>query len=533
MLLQDGVSAQAEARPEAIAIALGTERLAYREVEETSNRLARMLIELGLEPGDRVGLLVPKTPSAIVAMLATLKAGGIYVPLDPAGPAHRIARMLEVSACRVILAAGPVGRLVAETLDAAQLERVPHIGWLSDAAPPETGKPAFTARDLPALPATHPPCRGHDTDAAHILFTSGSTGVPKGVTITHRNVAHFIRWAQRYFGTAADDRISQQPPFHFDLSTFDIYCTLWSGAELHLVPAELSLLPHKLVQFMREAELTQWFSVPSVLNLMAKYDALAAGSLPALKRVLWCGEAMPTPTLIYLMQRLPHGRFTNLYGPTEATIASSYYTVARCPQHAREAIPIGGACDGETLLVLDERLRPVAPGEIGDLYIGGVGLSPGYWRDPEKTAAAFIMHRDEDNVERRTYRTGDLARVGEDGLLYYLGRSDSQIKSRGYRIELGEIEAAAHAIGCLGECAVVAIKSEGFEGHAICLAYVPQAGEAISPAMLRERLKSLLPQYMLPTHWRAFDALPKNANGKIDRPALREAFLRREECAHV
>jgi len=533
MLLQDGVTAQAEARPDAIAIVYRDERLTYADIEHASNRLARMLIDLGLNPGDRVALLAPKVPAAIIAMLATLKAGGIYVPLDPAGPPNRLARMLEVSESSFVLAAGDVGAMLADTLYAARLARAPRVGWLQETAPAAGVPHEFVAGHLAALPSTRLPCRGRETDVAHILFTSGSTGLPKGVTITHGNVAHFIRWARDYFGTAAGDRISQHPPLHFDLSTFDIYGTLWSGAELHLVPAELNLLPHKLVQFMRDAELTQWFSVPSVLNLMAKYDVVAPGTLPRLKRVLWCGEAMPTPTLIYWMERVPHARYTNLYGPTEATIASSYYTVPRCPQDAREPIPIGRACDGEALLVLNDRLEPVAPGEAGHLYISGVGLSPGYWRDPEKTATAFITQRAADGTERRIYRTGDLARIGEDGLVYFLGRADSQIKSRGYRIELGEIEAAANATGCLRECAVVAIASEGFEGHAICLAYVALAGEAITPAALRERLRALLPSYMMPVHWQAFDVLPRNANGKIDRPALREAFLQREEVVHV
>ena len=534
MRLQDGVTAQAEARPEALALTFREERLCYGDVEHASNRLARMLNELGCDRGDRVALMVPKMPAAIVAMLGVLKAGGIYVPLDPAGPPQRIARMLEIADCTGVLAAGPVAAMLRDTLATAHLQRRPFVGWLQDEAPgADAIKYAFAPRDLEAFPATCPASPGADTDVAHILFTSGSTGLPKGVTITHRNVAHFIAWARRYFGTKPGERISQHPPFHFDLSTFDIYCTLSSGAELHLVPPELNLLPHKLVQFIREARLTQWFSVPSVLNLMAKYEVVTPGTLPDLQRVLWCGEAMPTPTLIYWMSRLPRSRYTNLYGPTEATIASSYYTVPQCPRDPREPVPIGKACDGETLLVLDERLQPVPPGETGDLYIAGVGLSPGYWRDAEKTEAAFRKHRGADGTEMRIYRTGDLARVGDDGLIYFLGRADSQIKSRGYRIELGEIEAAANATGWLRECAIVALASEGFEGHAICCAYTPLPGQGVTHARLRDRLKTLLPAYMLPTHWRAFDALPKNPNGKIDRPALREAFLDRAACVNA
>jgi acyl-coenzyme A synthetase/AMP-(fatty) acid ligase len=255
---------------------------------------------------------------------------------------------------------------------------------------------------------------------------------------------------------------------------------------------------------------------------MAQFDVVKQGDFPSLERLLWCGEALPTPTLIYWMQRLPHVVFTNLYGPTETTIASSYYTVPSCPESEKAEIPIGTPCDGEELLVLSDSLAPVPEGEIGDLYIRGVGLSPGYWRDPDKTASVFL-----DADGGRMYKTGDLARVGKDGLVYLLGRADSQIKSRGYRIELGEIESALHALGAVRECAVVAIPTEGFEGNAICCAYVDRSPGGIFPAELRDRLARLVPPYMLPANWMAVDALPLNGNGKVDRPLLRRWFQER------
>jgi amino acid adenylation domain-containing protein len=526
-LLQQGVTAQAAARPEAVALVLKNARLSYGALEEASNRLAHALAEAGCRRGDRVGLLMPKSPEAIVAMLGVLKADSIYVPMDPASPPARQARLLEVSDCRCILAVGPVGENLRSALAAATLAQRPVIGWL-DEDPPADIEAAFTLRDLASLPATPRVYANTEADVAHILFTSGSTGLPKGVMITHASVAHFIRWARAYFGTAPTDRVSQHPPLHFDLSTFDVFGTLSAGAELHLVPPELNLLPPKLAGFIREADLTQWFSVPSVLNLMAKFDVVRQGDFPSLRRVLWCGEAMPTPTLIYWMRRLPHVRFTNLYGPTEATIASSCYTVVRCPTDEREPIPIGSACGGEELLVLDGQLRPVATGEIGDLYIRGVGLSPGYWRDPDKTRGAFLPYPGGTGPRDRIYKTGDLARRGDDGLHYFLGRADTQIKSRGYRIELGEIEAALHSLPGLQEGAVVAIQSEGFEGWLICCAYVPAGGGEVSENSLRKGLSGLVPGYMLPARWMRCDALPKNHNGKIDRPGLKNAFLTAE-----
>ena len=354
MLLQQGFSERAQARPEAVALAHRETRVTYGELEKTSNRLARLLAALGCGRGDRVALLMPKVPMAIAAMLGVLKADAAYVPLDTASPATRLARMLGSADCRCVLSAAPAGALLRDTLALAALRQRPAIGWLDCVDSPDIlPAPAFTLRDLDAVPATAPACANTDADLAHILFTSCSTGAPKGVTITHRNVAHFLRWALAYLGTSPCDRISQHPPLHFDLSTFDVFGTLWAGASLHLVPQELNLLPHKLGQFIRDERLSQWFSVPAVLNLMAKFDVVAENDFPALRRVLWCGEVIPTPTLTYWMRRLPHVRFTNLYGPTEATIASSFHTVPQCPTDEREPVPIGRACDGEELLVLE------------------------------------------------------------------------------------------------------------------------------------------------------------------------------------
>ena len=531
-LLQTAISERAHARPEARAVVAHDGELTYGELEASSNRLAHMLRELGCRRRDRVALLLPKTPATIACLLGVLKADAAYVPLDPAGPPARLARMLEACGCHSIVATRQTAAQLRATLACATLERRPLLGWLDAGAPPdEELAPAFTAADLPGLPANAPASMNHDTDLAHILFTSGSTGQPKGVMITHYSVLRFLEWAATCFRLGPGDRASQHPPLHFDLSTFDVFGTLGAGAELHLIPHALNLLPHKLAQLIRRSRLTQWFSVPAVLNLMAKFDLVRQGDFPELRRVLWCGEVLPTPTLIYWMRRVPHARFTNLYGPTETTIASSHYTVPHCPAHAHEPIPIGTACAGEELLILDAALQPVATGATGDLYIRGVGLSPGYWRDPQRTASVFLPYRTENGVEERIYRTGDLARRGTDGLIYFSGRSDHQIKSRGYRIELGEIETALSALPELRESAVVAVQSAGFEGWMICCAYVPAPGRSLDPQFLRQRLARVLPGYMLPAHWLRCDALPRNANGKTDRPVLRRRFLEAKPAA--
>jgi amino acid adenylation domain-containing protein len=533
-LLQTWVTQQAEARPADAAILSGADTLTYAQLEIASNQLAHLLQNAGCQNGDRVCILMPKSAEAIVSMIGILKAGCMHVPIDVATPAARIRHIFDSCENRVIVAGGRVVPLLEELMSDEALSSRTTIIWLENLAgastetAPEskTFKITFSTRDLKSAPSTPLPQHRAPTDGSHILFTSGSTGVPKGVVITHSNVSAFVAWALKHYGIDHTDRFSGHTPFHFDLSTFDIFGSITAGAQLHLVPSETALLPPKLAEFIRASKLTQWFSVPSVLNYMAKFNSVQQNDFPDLRRVLWCGEVLPTPALIYWMERLPKVHFSNLYGPTEATIASSYYDVTSCPTDPKSQIPIGTPCDGEGLLVLDDKLAPLPPKDIGDLYITGVGLSPGYWRDPAKTAAAFIQ--DPNDSTRRLYRTGDLAYRDDQGLVNFVGRADTQIKVRGYRIELGEIETALNSMPKLQECAVVAIPTDNFGGYMICAAYVARSGEAATLGELREHLKKLVPNYMMPARWASYDALPKNANGKIDRPKLKDAFARNE-----
>ncbi len=526
-LLQEWLTRQAQSRPDAPALYWLGETVSYGQLEHQANRVAWMLIEQGCVRGDRVALLLHKGPLAIASMLGVLKADCIYTPLDPQNPPARIARILETLECRCVLAIPSTGGLLLTALqqlrDAAL--PVPSFGLLESVIDPGSYGAQFGFDDLASCPAEPPEQRNGSQDTAHILFTSGSTGLPKGVVITHANVIHFVEWAVRHFDLGPSDRLSGHSPLHFDLSTFDIYGTLAAGATLYPVPYEVNLLPHKVAFFIEDGGLTQWFSVPCILNHMAKLDVVRPGAFPFLRRLLWGGERFPTSGLRYWMQRLPQVRFTNLYGPTETTIASSYYDVPPCPPDERDEIPIGQGCDGEELLVLDHDLQPLPPGEIGDLYIRGPGLSPGYWRDPDRTAAAFIPDPFSEKVGDHLYRTGDLAKLDDQGRIVLLGRADSQVKSRGYRIELGEIEAALDSIAELQESAVVPVESDGFEGNLLCCAYVPRPGGDIEPALLSKRLAEVLPRYMLPSRWKRLDRLPLNQNGKTDRRALRELWL--------
>lgn len=524
MLLHEGFTAQVARRPDATALVWRDWQQSYAGLEQEANRLAHLLGDAGIKPGDRVALLVPKGPAAILGLLGALKAGAAYVPLDPSDAPKRLARTLAAADCRIVLGASPLGvRSLREALSSTDAKQRPLIGWLDDAAP--LGSHAlFTRRDLGAFPTSAPAPRTGQRDLAQIVFTSDATGFPKGVMITHASTSRFLEWAGRYFGIRHDDRLSQHAPLRFVVSSFDIFGALWAGAELHLVPPELNLVPNKLAQFIRDAALTQWFSVPAVLNLLAKFDVLRDRDFPSLRRIIFAGEVLPTPSLIYWMKRVPQAKFTNLYGPTETTIASSYHTVKQCPTDDREPISIGRPCDGEEFLLLDEHMRPVPVGTVGDLYIRGVGLAAGYWRDRAKTEAAFVPDPDDETGLRRLYRTGDRVRRGQDGQYYFCGRADRQIKSRGYRIELGEIEDAMASVPQVRECAVIGMESGRYGGTLVCCAYALELGKVLTLNALRARLKELLPSYMLPVRWLRYDALPRTAQGKVDLTKLERAF---------
>jgi non-ribosomal peptide synthetase component F len=380
-------------------------------------------------------------------MFASLKADCIFVPVDTANPPESVGRILQKCECRCLLAERSTSGLLHELTRDGWINEFTRVGFIDGGANFENGiRPVFTFDDLESLSDAAVHSHTRLDEATHIFFPSCSSGKPKGIVITHASVMHFIRWALTYFEMSSADRNSGYAPLHSDLSVFDIFGTIAAGAQVHLVTPEISRVPHELAEFMREAALTQWFSAPWALEEMAKFDVIRKNDFPALKRVLWCGAKLPKPALVYWMQRLPHVTFDNLYGSPETTIASSYYRFTRSPEDV-SAEAIGSPCKREMLLLLDDELRPVKRGETGGLYIGGVGLSPGYWKDPQATKEAFRPNPYSSNPFDRLYKTGDLAKLGADGVVYLIKRSDSQTDRGGYGIEPGKVEATHTSTG--------------------------------------------------------------------------------------
>lgn len=500
--------------PEARAIVGDGTSLKYGELGRIAAAMTARLEDRAIGSGERVALLAEKSPMAIAAICGTMGADCIHVPLDADSPPARL---------KLILGAARPSAIWCQSTDAVRAR-------LRDALPPGVDVPVLELEtpDAWMSPGMSPapgaaPGETASTEIAQLLFTSGSTGVPKGVMVTHTNVVAFVDWAGAHFGIGADDRVSGHSPLAFDLATWDIFGAFAAGAELHPVPSGFNLFPQKVLAFMRERRLTQWFSVPSLLAYMARFDVLKQDDLPDLKRLIWCGEVFPTTPLRYWMTRLPHVRFTNLYGPTETTIASSVYEVRDVPGENDPPVPIGRACGGESLYVIDEALREAPAGETGEIVIGGVGVTLGYWEDRAKTAERFVVAPDLD-AEGPVYRTGDLGRADAEGVVHFLGRADTQIKSRGHRIELGEIENAVLAVDGIGEAAVVAIATDDFANVEIACAYALKPERQLSAAELRKQVAVSLPRYMLPSQWRELLTFPKNANGKIDRLRVQALF---------
>jgi amino acid adenylation domain-containing protein len=380
-LLQHLLAASARAHPNRVAVTSSSETLTYDELDERSSRLATMLWRRGVNFGDRVGLYMPKSASAIVAMYAILKVGAAYVPLDPGAPARRIGYILRDCGVRAVIS-GPAAAyperteaiLGSDTLDL-------HVVADAEASEAPTGLRARDVvgwRDALSTPAEPLIVSTMDVDLAYILYTSGSTGEPKGVMISHRNALTFVDWCTQTFGVVPEDRLSNHAPFHFDLSIFDIFAAASAGASVHLVPEGLSIFPVRLAEWIERMGITVWYSVPSILTLLALHGKLGDRDLATLRLVLFAGEVFPLKHLQSLVASLPRPRFFNLYGPTETNVCT-YYEVDRAFLNERTTpIPIGRACENMGVFALMEDGNVARqPGEVGKLLVRGSGVALG------------------------------------------------------------------------------------------------------------------------------------------------------------
>ena len=516
--VDDYLAASASRHPERVAVVDDERSVTYAELHDTSSRLANLLREHGIRRGDRVGLYLDKSLEAILGIYAILKSGAAYVPLDPAAPPARLAGIAADAGLRVLITGPEKQGLWQELRDGgAPVETLIALNASDGEVSGPDGVRLLTSTALESQePTAAADAERAASDLAYILYTSGSTGVPKGVMLSHANATAFVAWAAAEFEVTEADRLSSHAPLHFDLSVLDLYVAAEAGAALVLVPGQLSLFPSELARWIRDSGITIWYSVPSILTLLVLRGKLTETTLPELRTILFAGEVFPTKYLHQLMQLLPHVRFANLFGPTETNVCT-WYEVPRWEGEPPLSIPIGKpACGDEIFAVLDDgSLAP--PGEVGELYVRGPSVMQGYWGDDERTAATLLPEWGEQPTGYPTYRTGDLARLDESGDWVFLGRRDAQIKSRGYRIELGDIEAALGGHPSVVECAVVPIPDEVVTNR--IKAYVVVRDEVSEDALVTF-VCDRLPRYMAPELFEFRDELPRSSTGKVDRRAL-------------
>jgi amino acid adenylation domain-containing protein len=506
---------QAAIRADAPCLELQGRELEYGELERESGQLANLLLTLNLQAGDRVGIYLPKSFETVISMIGILKAGGVYVPMDPLAPASRAALISQDCEMRYMITTQLLFDLLQKELAGdGVMKQVIVVGEVDPEQQARTAREEESStrrlwtpwRSMRQLPATL--VRGNDRredDLAYVLYTSGSTGRPKGVMISHRNALAFIDWACREFRLCADDRLSNHAPFHFDLAVFDLYAALFSGARMSILTESVSSNPRRMLEAINSKNLTVWYSVPSALILMLEQGGLEQAPPLSLRAILFAGEEFPLKYLKRLMTSVPGADLYNLYGPTETNVCTSYRVKPEDLQRTH-SLPIGRPCSGDVAFVLNDQEQEVQPGETGELWIEGPTVMLGYWSSKTPPSRSG------------RYPTGDLVSHDEQGDLVFHGRKDLMVKIRGFRVELREVEIALNSHLQIREAGVVIGKDELGANQLIAL--VVPASDQLSVLDVKKHCSRLLPYYMVPHRVRFLEELKKTSTGKVDRVAL-------------
>ncbi|MGC1187181.1 MAG: amino acid adenylation domain-containing protein [Candidatus Acidiferrales bacterium] len=516
--LADYLEASALRFPERAAVVNpdGTE-ISFRDLDTRADRVAAFLTTHGVSPGDRVALLMPKSADTVAIFFGILKARAAYVPVDWTAPSARVQTILDDCDARTVFVDARVLDKLGAAADA--LNNLIVLGGSIEHTK-TTDRSGTTSWGAVLTHNVPPPSRADRTriDLAYILYTSGSTGIPKGVMLSHGNALSFVDWCSAAFQPHETDRFSSHAPFHFDLSILDLYVPLKHGASVHLIDDETGKNPKELAKFIAHRELTVWYSTPSILHLLASIGNLKRFDYSKLRLVLFAGEVFPVKHLRQLTQYWPAPHYYNLYGPTETNVCTYAPIPSRVPDERTEPYPIGRACSHCAASVLGVDARPVAPGTEGVLYIAGESVFRGYWNRSKETAAAFLL-RD----GQRWYSTGDVVREDPDQGFIYVGRRDRMVKRRGYRIELDDIESALYRHEQIREAAVTASSPGGAEVKIV--AYLVASGEP-GPGIVQMKIfcANQLSAYMNPDVFVFLPKLPRTSTDKVDYQSLKRQF---------
>lgn len=512
-LIHHAVEHFAHATPDHPAFLCGDESLSYGELEERANRLSHALVAAGVQRGDRVGIYMRKGLELGVAIYGILKAGGAFVPLDPFLPVQRLAFVIEDCEIRHLVSAEGMRSSLQELAAAGgpiepQLFGCAAVANLRGQTWEDIGSCSSEPLHLPLT----------DVDLGYLMYTSGSTGQPKGMLHTHKGSLSYARWGAGHVGLAQADRVASHAPLHFDLSIFDFFSTGQAGGTVVLVPEAVTKFPASWTELVQSARVSVVFTVPFMLIEMLHRGALEQRDVSSLRWILFGGEPFPPGELAELMKRLPHARFTNVYGPAEAP-SCTCYDVPAPPLDPDALLPIGELSANSEGLILDAEDRPCAEGEAGELCIRSSTLTRGYWGRDDLNAGAFFELEGPGAFPLVYYRTGDLVRREADGLLRFLGRKDRMVKTRGHRVELDEVEHALTAHPDVLEAAAYTVPDGAGSQTILAAAAAREPGSLTGPELLRHA-KGRLPSYALPREVRILPELPRTSGGKIDRVRL-------------
>lgn len=523
-LLQDAVEAWAGAAPDAPAVDEYGTVWTYVELRSRMRRIAFLLRNTGVERNSRVAVLMDNGAHAYAALLGTLAADACFVPLNPSFPALRLASILRQSAPSAVITLAKHLPLLSEALGEAAALPVIVLDAEAGHELPQPSRQMYWASDVSAVPDAYTPPSNREEDLAYVLFTSGTTGEPKGVMLSHRAVMSTLRWAKDLWALSPKDRFANHSRLTFDVSMFDIFAGFLAGGTVCPVTGAKDLaFPG---EFIKSQRITVWCSVPSVIGMMIKSRQLAAAPFEALRLALFIGEALPSEWAAAWLKHQLQTPIYNTYGPTEAAIfCTAHHVGVDSPFDPAAHVPIGRpSADCELYVLKMEVDELAARGEVGRLMIAGTQLANGYWRAPEITARAFRPNPFKADLCVPMYDTGDLAMVDASGNLIWIGRADNQVKVRGYRVELGEIEIVLRSATGVHDAVVFLEPS----GHDLAAAIVPEtAQDEPGEDSLREFLCRQLPSYMIPVRFHALPEFPLNPNGKIDRRAVRDMLAGR------
>ena len=520
-LLHQLLSESAIQHPDREAITFRDRTITYAELERETNKVAHELLALAVEKGARVGLYMNRGIDSIVAAIGILKAGAVYVPIDPMSPTGRLSYIVTKCGIKTLLTyqerLADVGQAFPGN---SSLECV----IVMDGVDSSTRLPGITRvidwREIPdELGRNAPSIHVIDSDAAYILFTSGSTGNPKGVMISHLNSLTFVNAVYEFFQIKKEDRLSNICPLHFDMSVFDIYVALKAGASIVIIPETSAMFPVRLAEIIAKNKISVWNSVPSALSLLANLANLDRYNLSSLRLVLFAGELFPLKYLRRLQEAIPGARFCNMYGQTEAN-SSTFYWVDQLPSDSKGVLPIGRPFPNFEVFALDEDGKLVdQPEQEGELYVRASTVALGYWGEVEKTAKSFVRNPLRPDIHERVYRTGDLVRLDPDSNYVFLGRKDLMIKSRGYRIEIGEIETVLCNHPEIKNAVLIPIPDE-IIGNRLSVIVEPSTPGKITKDDIVKYCSAQLPKYMIPEMIEFRDSLPMTSSGKVDRKRL-------------